>query len=54
MPKLSNEEKWPVSNKHNSKPRYVEINANFFRETEPEFVERCEEIWRNLLPYYKR
>lgn len=54
LPRLSDGNEWPVINKHNPKPRYVEINHNYVRERKLEFEDRCEEFYRPLLPFFKR
>ena len=54
MPNQSNGKQWPISNKHNPAPKYVEVNANYIRKRKFEFEERCDSFWRPLLPLYKR
>lgn len=54
MPKLTSNDEWPSSNKHNPKPIYIEINDDYTRERKFEFEERCNKYWHSLLTEYKR
>ena len=54
LPRLSNGNYWPSADKYNPKLRYVEINGPFLRERKFEFESRCNNFWRQLLPFYKR
>ena len=54
MPNQSSGKQWPTSNKCSPTLRYVEINANYTREKKFEFEDRCDLVWRPLLPFYRK
>jgi len=55
LPRLQPSNKvWPTSNRKNPTPRYVEINEIYTRENDFEQKTRCEQIWRPLLPLFKK